>query len=149
MGNQKYWKFSLPALLMSAFAFELMPGSVRYYSADLVAIPEAAYNFFELQLENSAAAACLPLAGAVTFVAMMMAMVAAFSKKYPIFKMVGWTSLIAAAFTAAPYMLMSDGSLLQPNVVVTILLTACWLIGMMLEKKKTDPQEEKPKGRHL
>ena len=134
MGNQKYWKFSLPALLMSAFAFELMPGSVRYYSADLVAAPEAAYNFFELQLENSA---------------MMMAMVAAFSKKYPIFKMVGWTSLIAAAFTAAPYMLMSDGSLLQPNVVVTILLTACWLIGMMLEKKKTDPQEEKPKGRHL
>ena len=147
MKNQKFWKFSLPALLMSAFSFELIPGSVRYYRAGFVSAPEVAYNFFE-QLEHPAAA-CLPIAGAVTFVAMILALVAAFSKKYPIFKMVSWASLAAAAFTAGPYMIQSKGSLLQPNVVVTILLTACWLIAMMLEKNKTAPQEEKPKGRRL
>ena len=148
MKNQKFWKFSLPALLMSAFAFETMPGSVRYYAADLVQAPEVAFNFFNLQLEHSAAA-CLPLAGIVTLIAMGMAILAAFSKKYPIFKMISWTSLAAAALSAAPYVVQSENGFLHPNVVVTILLTACWLIGMMLDKKKDAQQEKKPEGRRL
>ena len=148
MKNLKFWKFSLPALLMSAFSFEIIPGSVRYFAAGMVQIPEAAYHFFNLQVEHPAAA-CLPLAGVVTFVAMGMALVAAFSKKHPIFKLVSWTSLAAAAFTAVPYVVLTEGIFVQPNVIVTILLTACWLIAMMLEKNKNVPPEEKPKGIRL
>lgn len=147
MKNQKFWKFSLPALLMSAFAFETMPGSVQYYGAGLVQIPEIAYNFFSFQAEHPAAV-CLPLAGCVTVLAMVFALVAAFSKKRPIFKLVRYTSLAAAALASAPLAVRTEGVFLQPNVIVTILLTACWLIGMILDKKDART-EENPKGHRL
>ena len=38
MNKQKILKWSLPALVMSAMTFELLPGSVIYYAKDMSAI---------------------------------------------------------------------------------------------------------------
>lgn len=144
MKSQKFWRFALAALLLSAFVFETMPGSVRHLG---IHIPEAVYNFFTLTGEEPAAA-LLPLAGYATVVAAVLALVAAFSKKRPIFKAVGWCSLIAAALTAMPYVMQAENTYLQPNVLITILLTVCWLIAMMLDKKK-DAQQTTEEGPRL
>lgn len=129
MNKQKFMKWALPALLMSALFFEAMPGSVRSYAA----IPTTMYHFFNLDM-NHLAASCLSFAGIATAVTVILALVAAFSKKHPIFKAVSWCSLAAASLTAAPYFVHSDGLVLQPNVIITLILTACWLIALRLDK---------------
>ena len=144
MKYQKILKFALPALLMSALTFEIMPGSVRYYSASA---PEMLLNFFNL--ENLAASGYLILASYATVVAVILALVAAFSKKHPIFKAVSWCALIAAALTAAPYMMPQEEGFLQPNVIVTVLLTACWLIALLMDKHKNTQENAENHGPRL
>lgn len=144
MKYQKILKFALPALLMSALMFEVMPGSVRFYGA---AAQEMLLNFFNLS--NLPAAGYLILAGYATVVAVILALVAAFSKKHPIFKAVSWCTLIAAALTAAPYMMPQEEGFLQPNVIVTILLTACWLIALLLDKRKNNQENAEKHGPRL
>lgn len=142
MKKEKIMKWALPALLMSAITFELMPGSVHY---NIISLPKVGYHFFNLQM-GYMSASCLTLAGYATFLALVLALVAAFSKKHPIFKAVSWCSLIAASLTAAPYMIPAEEMVLQPNVIITILLTACWLIAFLLDKEKGT--EEKPADRN-
>ena len=137
MNKQKIMKWALPALMMSALMFESMPGSVRYLE---IQIPEQAmaYHFFNLQSQD-VAANCLTLAGYVTIVGVILALIAAFSKKHPIFNAVAWCSLVAAALTAVPYM-QPEELLWQPNVIITIILTVCWLIAFLLDKKTKAPE---------
>lgn len=144
MKYHKLLKFALPALLMSALMFELLPGSVRFYGSS---IPEKLLNFFNL--ENLPAASYLILAGYATAIAVILALVAAFSKKHPIFKAVSWCSLAAAALTAAPYVMTQEDGFLQPNVMVTLLLTACWLIALLLDKNKNKPENTENHGPRL
>ena len=144
MKYQKILNYILPALLMSAMTFELMPGSVRFYG---LSAPEKLLNFFNL--ENLPAASYLILAGYATVVALILALVAAFSKKHPIFKAVSWCALIAASLTAAPYVMPQEDGLLQSNVIVTVLLTACWLIALLLDKQKNSQENEKNHGPRL
>lgn len=144
MKYRKILKFSLPALLMSALMFEIMPGSVRFYGSS---VQEKLLNFFNL--ENLPTAAYLILAGYATVIAVILALVAAFSKKHPIFKAVSWCALIAAALTAAPYMMPQEDGFLQPNVIVTVLLTACWLIALLLDKHKNNQENTEKHGPRL
>ena len=141
MKNEKLWRLSLPALTASACVFETMPGSVREFAADVVTTPEAAYNFFTLQSQHRAAM-CMPLAGGLTLIALGFALAAAFFKKRTAVKMVCWLALVAAALTAMPYVLVTEGVTLQPNVIVTLILFAVWLIAWMLDRK-SEPAEEK------
>ncbi len=145
MKNPKLWKMALPALLLSALMLETMPGSVGVFGQ--VAIPETAYNFFDLQA-NHPAASCLPLAGLVTGVTAILALLGLFSKKVNAFKAVSWGSLVAAALTAVPYMVPSEGVMLQPNVIITILLSGCWLIAFLQDKKQEKTETAEP-GRRL
>ncbi len=145
MKNPKFWKMALPALLLSALMFETMPGSVGVFGQ--VATPETVYNFFNLQAEHPAAA-CLPLAGLVTAVTAILALVGLFSKKVSAHKAVCWGSLVAAALTAVPYMVPSEGVLLQPNVIITILLSLCWLAAFLQDKKEEKTETAEP-GRRL
>lgn len=145
MNKTKMWKLSLPALLASAFAFETMPGSVRQFAADGIAVPELAYNFFNLESQHRAAF-CMPLAGMLTLIALGFALVVAFSGKHSPLKAVSWLSLAAASLTAVPYMLPTEDLTLQPNVIVTIVLFAVWLIAWIMDRKGVTKEEEKPKG---
>lgn len=148
MKKQKIMKWALPALLMSAVTFELMPGSVKCYAKDLAAVPEyVGYNFFTLESE-SVAAACLPLAGMVTVVTMILALVCACFKKSSFYKSVSWCSLAASALAAAPYIAASETEFIQPNVIVILILIGCWLVAMSLDKNK-DKAEEEYQGRRL
>lgn len=144
MKYHKLLKFALPALLMSALMFELMPGSVRFYGTS---VPEKVLNFFNLA--DLPAGGYLVLAGYVTGLAVILALVAAFSRKHPIFKAVSWSSLAAAALAAAPYAMPQDAGLLQPNVVVLLLLTGCWLIALLLDKNKNTPENTENQGPRL
>ena len=80
MNKQRIMKWALPALLMSALFFELMPGSVQYYAKDVAVIPEGTWNFFAVPVEGTAAS-CLPIAGIATLVAVILAVVALCFKK--------------------------------------------------------------------
>ena len=145
MKTQKIKKFALPALLMSAMTFLLLPGSVVYRtntSEDVVAA-----NFFTPPVEGLAGS-CLILAGMVTFLAMLLALVALCFKKNNLYKLTGWCSLGAAALASEPYMEATAESFLQPNVVIILLLTGAWLLAMHLNKQK-DKEEETPKINHL
>ncbi len=148
MNKQKIMKWALPALLMSGFFFEIMPGSVTYYAKEAVTIPEAAWNFFTSPVQGMAAS-CLILAGVATIIAMVLALVALCFKKNDLYKLIGWCSLAAGAFAAVPYMVATEEELLQPNVVVLLILMACWLLAMALDKKKEASGEEKMTGRRL
>lgn len=149
MNKIKVMKWALPALSMSAMTFELLPGSVGYFAKDLVSAPETAvYNFFTVKAE-SVAASCLPLAGIVTFVVLALALVAVCFRQAGLYKTVSWCCLAAAALAAAPYVVVSEDVFLQPNVVVILLLTGCWLLAMSLSKNSGQAQEEQKQGRRL
>ena len=149
MNKQKIMKWALPALLMSAMTFELMPGSVGFYTKDTVAAPEGTtYNFFTPPVQGTVGS-CLILCGVVTFVAMVIAIAAACMKKKGLYRTIGWCSLGAGALAAAPYITNTADAFVQPNVIVFILLLACWLMAMSLDKKKDEQEGEKPKGRRL
>lgn len=148
MKKQKMMKWALPALLLSAMTFELMPGSVRIYAKDLAVTPESAgYNFFTVEAQ-SVAASCLPVAGVVTFLSAILALIAACMKKKKLYKALGWCGLAAGALTAMPYIASSETEFIQPNVVVILILIVCWLLAMALDKKK-DEAEEAYQGRRL
>ena len=148
MNKQKIMKWALPALLLSALTFELMPGSVAYHAKDVATVPEAAWNFFSLPVEGMAAS-CLMLAGAATIIAMVLALVALCFKKNDLNKLIGWCSLAAGALASVPYMVATEEELLQPNVVVLLILMACWLLAVALDKKKDAEEKAEPKGRRL
>lgn len=149
MNKQKVMKWGLPALLMSAMTFELMPGSVGYYTKELITTPEGKnWNFFAPPVEGTVGS-CLILCGVVTFVAMVLAIVAACMKKKGLYRPVGWCSLGAGALAAAPYLVNTADAFVQPNVVVFILLLACWLMAMYLDKDKSEEENTKPLGRRL
>lgn len=149
MNKQKIMKWALPALLMSAMTFELMSGSVRVFTKDLVNVPESTgYNFFTVEAE-SLAASCLPIAGVVTFVAFMLALVSACVRKCRFYKATSWCSLGAGALSAVPYLSSSEEMFVQPNVIVLLILVACWLLAGALDKKKDTVQENMPQGPHL
>lgn len=149
MKNQKFKKWALPALLMSAMTFELMPGSVAYYTKELVTIPEGkTWNFFTPPVDGTVGY-CLMLCAAVTFVAMVMAIAAACMNKQGLYRTIAWCSLGAGALAAAPYMTNTADAFVQPNVVVFILLLTCWLIAMSLDKKQDQEENTKPQGRRL
>ena len=141
-------KWSLPALVMSAMTFELMPGSVNYYAKGVATLPETAWNFFQLPTEGMAAS-CLTLAGAVTFLAMVLALVALCFKKKNMYKLISWCSLGAGSLASVPYLTGTAEELLQPNVVILLLLLGAWLVAMALDKKKDAKDEKRPAGRHL
>lgn len=148
MKKQKIMKWALPALLMSAMTFELMPGSVKVFTKELVTAPESAgYNFFTVEGET-VVAACLPVAAMVTMVTMILALACACFKKAGFFKTVAWCSLAAGALTAVPYMAGSEMEFIQPNVIVLLILIACWLLAMALDKNKGKAEEEY-QGRRL
>jgi uncharacterized membrane protein len=149
MNKQKIMKWALCALLMSAMTFELMPGSVGYFVKDMVSIPEgSAHNFFTPPVQGTAGS-CLILCGVVTFVAMVMAIVAVCLKKNGLYRTIGMCSLGAGALAAAPYLTNTADVFVQPNVVVLLLLLACWLIAMSLDKKKDAEEGKKPQGKRL
>jgi hypothetical protein len=58
-------------------------------------------------------------------------------------------SLGAGALAAAPYLTNTADVFVQPNVVVLLLLLACWLIAMSLDKKKDAEEGKKPQGKRL
>lgn len=148
MKKYKILKWSLPALVMSAMTFELMPGSVNYYAKGVATLPETAWNFFQLPTEGMAAS-CLTLAGAVTFLAMVLALVALCFKKKNMYKLISWCSLGAGSLASVPYLTGTAEELLQPNVVILLLLLGAWLVAMALDKKKDAKDEKRPAGRHL
>lgn len=149
MNKNKVMKWALPALAMSAMTFELLPGSVRYYSKDVVAAPEnTGFNFFTVEAET-VAASCLPLAGLVTFAVLVLALVAVCFKKTQLYKVVSWGSLAAAALSAMPYILQSEVAFVQPNVVVILLLCGCWLLAQSLTKKGAEDTNKPKQGRRL
>ena len=135
--KKKLMKWALPALLMSALTFEIMPGSVACYGS---AAPEGTWNFFTLPVEGTPAA-CLVLAAAATFVAMVLALVAACFKKDKLYILTSWCSLGGATLAAMPYTSGSAELFVQPNVVVLLILMVCWLLAMS-EDKKSGSQEE-------
>ena len=150
MNKQKITKLALPALLMSAMTFELMPGSVRYYGlkdGELIS-KEQLFNFFTVATETTSAA-CLPIAGLATFAAIVLALVALCFKKNDLYKATGWCSLASGALAAVPYMTQTAGVTLMPNVMVILILTVCWLLAMHLDKKKEAKEETKTTGRRL
>jgi len=148
MNKQKIMKWALPALLMSAMTFELMPGSVGYFGKDMVTAPEGgAWNFFNTPVEGMVGS-CLILCGIVTFAAMVMAIVAACMKKQGLYRAIGWFSLGAGALGAVPYLDNTADVFVQPNVMVLLLLLACWLIAMSLDKKNAE-EGKKPQGKRL
>ena len=130
----KFWKIALPALIMSAFTFEILPGSVAYYTTETIQTPETAWNFFTVPAQGMVQS-CLMLAAFVTFAAMILALVALCFKK-PVYQFTGWCSLGAGALAAVPYMTASAEAFAQPNVVILLVLMACWLIAMYLYKKQ-------------
>ena len=142
MNKQKVMKWALPALLMSAMTFEIMPGSISYFTNDGSAIPEGTWNFFSIPVEGMATS-CLALTGALTLVAMLLALVAACFKKQNLYNMTGWCCLGAAAFAAAPYIAKPEGGVMMPNVIVLIILTVSWLLAMAMHKQAVQA-EEKP-----
>ena len=149
MNKRKVVKWALPALLMSAMTFELMPGSVAYYTKDLITIPEGkTWNFFTPPVEGTVGS-CLILCGVVTFVAMVLAIAAACMKKKSLYRPVGWCSLGAGALAAAPYLTNTADAFVQPNVMVFILLLACWLMAMYMDKEKAKEEDVMPQGRRL
>lgn len=148
MNKQKFMKWALPALLMSAMTFELMPGSVGYYTKELITTPEhKGWNFFDPPVDGTVGS-CLMLCAAVTFLAMVMAIAAACMHKKGLYRAIGWCSLGAGALAAAPYLTNTADVFVQPNVIVLILLLACWLMAMSMDKKKDAQEAEKP-GRRL
>ena len=147
MNKQKFMKWALPALLMSGVVFEFMPGSVQYYAKDLVADPEAAWNFFSPPVQSTAAS-CLGAAGVVTLAAMVLALVAACSKKHGLYKLIAWCCLGGGALAAVPYITAADGELLQPNVVVLLILVVSWLLSLALDKQGAQDQAA-TEGRRL
>lgn len=148
MNKQKIMKWALPALLMSAMTFELMPGSVGYYAKDMVTAPEGgAWNFFNTPVEGMVGS-CLILCGIVTFAAMVIAIAAACMKKKGLYRTIGWCSLGAGALAAVPYLTNTADVFVQPNVMVLLLLLACWLMAMSLDKKNAE-EGKKPQGKRL
>ncbi len=148
MNKQKVMKWVLPALLMSALTFELMPGSVNYYAKGVATLPETAWNFFNLPTQDMAAS-CLILAGTVTLIAMVLALVALCFKKKDMYKLISWCSLAAGSLAAVPYIVATAEELLQPNVVVLLILVAAWLLALALDKGKDAVEKAEPKNRRL
>ena len=144
MKKQKLMKWALPALLLSAMTFELLPGSVICYE-NTSAI--RAFNFYTTEAPGMAAS-YLSAAGLVTAVAVVLAFAAMFSKT-PLYRLTGWFSLAAAALAAMPYVQLSENAVVQPNVVILLLLMGAWLMAMLLQKKKDDKKEEQNIGRRL
>lgn len=140
MSKQKIMKWALLALLLSSLTFELMPGSVTYYADNTIMSPETAWNFFTVPTE-SAAASYLVVAGTVTALAAILALVAVCFRKPNLYRAVGWSSLIASALAAAPYLVKPEGKILQPNVIVLILLLVCWFLAMSLDKSKDEKKK--------
>ena len=147
MNKQKVMKWALPALLMSALTFELMPGSVNYYAKGVATLPETAWNFFNLPTQDMAAS-CLILAGTVTLIAMVLALVALCFKKKDMYKLISWCSLAAGSLAAVPYIVATAEELLQPNVVVLLILVAAWLLALALSKKN-EQKNDLPQSKHL
>lgn len=148
MNKQKIMKWALPALLMSAMTFEIMPGSVQYYAKDPAKALEGAWTFFTPPVEGMAGS-CLPLAGVVTFAAMVLALVAACFKKGNLYKTVGWCCLGGGALSAMPYIQPVADAVVQPNVAVMLILLVCWLLAMHMDKKKAEMEGEEITGRRL
>lgn len=147
MKAQKALKWFLVALLMSAMTFELLPGSVQYYAKGATT-ETAAYNFFTVEMQ-SVAASCLPIAGIATFVLLILGLVAACFKKVGLYKIVRWGSLGTAALAAMPYVAVSENEFLQPNVMVILIMTGCWLLAASVDKQKNSPAEGAYQGRRL
>lgn len=148
MNKQKIMKWALPALLMSAMTFELLPGSVNYHAKEVVQIPEAAWNFLTPPTQGMTAS-CLTLAVVATFAGMVLALVAACRKKHNLYTVIGWCSLAAGALASAPYMMQSTEEFVQPNVIILLLLIVSWLLAMYLNKKKDAKQEDSTAGPRL
>ena len=147
MGKLKFWRIALPALLMSALTFEILPGSVAYYTKETIQTPETAWNFFTVPVEGMLLT-CLTLAAFATFGAMILALVALCFKK-PVYKLAGWGSLGAGALAAVPYMTASAEEFVQPNVVILLILMASWLIAMYLNKNQNQQETGATKGNRL
>lgn len=146
MNRQKIMKWALPALLLSAMTFEIMPGSVSH-SADLAAGEEILWNFFSLPTQGMATS-CLMLAGVLTLATAVLALVATFLTKKNLYRLVGYGSLGSAALASVPYLAAAEKALF-PNVVVILILTCSWLLAMLLDKQKEDNKKEKITGRRL
>ena len=146
MKKYKILKWFLPALVMSAMTFELLPGSVIYYAKDLSAIE--AFNFFTASSE-AMGAPYLSAAGLVTALALILAMAASCFGKTSVYKWTSWSALAAGALASMPYIVQSEDGFLQPNVVILLLLLGAWLVAMALDKKKDAKDEKRPAGRHL
>ena len=147
MNKQKILKLALPALLLSAMTFEILPGSVAYYASGTVQTPEAAWNFFTVPVQGMLLTS-LTMAAFVTFVSAVLALVALCFKK-PVYKFIGWCSLGAGALTAVPYMTASAEEFVQPNVVILLILVASWLIAMHQNKNQNQAEQNATRGNRL
>ena len=148
MNKQKFMKWALPGLLMSGVLFETMPGSVGYFSKDLVTIPEGAvWNFFSPPVEGLVGS-CLMLAGVATVAAFVLALVEACFHKNKFYNLISWCSLGAGALASSSYFVGTGDEIVQPNVVILVILLACWLLTLSLKKKAAATETEAP-GKHL
>ncbi len=148
MKKMNITKWLLPALLMSAMILTFMPGSVQYYTKDPAKMPEGSWNFFTPPVEGTATS-CLVLAGMVTMITMVLAVVALCFKKHKLYKPVAWCSLVAGSLAAVPYMMASEEELVQPNVAVLLILLCTWLMALYLDKKKDVQEQTEYKGPRL
>ena len=146
MKKYKILKWSLPALVMSAMTFELLPGSVIYYAKDMSAIE--AFNFFTASAK-AMGAPYLSAAGLVTALALILAMAASCFGKTSVYKWTSWSALAAGALASMPYIVRSEDGSLQPNVVILLVLMASWLIAMHLNKRQNQAENGATKGNRL
>lgn len=92
----------------------------------------------------------MPIAGIVTAITLVLALVCVFFQKEHLAKTVSMCALASAALTAMPYLLPTEGVILRPNVIVTVLLFAVWIIAnVMAPKEKKEDKKDLNRGRRL
>lgn len=147
--KQKTYMKIIPAMLMSAFIFESMTGSVAVYHTDEAGkLVGTAYNFF-VPVPEYSAAFCLPLAGLLTFVGMVLSIYALCAKKPGMMPAVCWLTLAAAALATLPFMIPSEALSVRPQVVIAILLMAVWGLCFALRHAEGKEQDAPPEVRRL
>lgn len=141
MKNKLAWNLALIALLMVSVAIAAMPNAAAYYYPDgegtVDALPTYG-SFFDLN-EDVTTGICLPLAGLLSGISLMLAVAAAISKKKSWLKGVAITTFWAMFFGALPIVVQTEIRVL-PNVCHPIAAGGAYLLAKLMQKKK-EPEE--------
>ena len=142
--KKKYaWNIALILLLMASVAIAAMPNAVVYYYPDA----EPLYGSFFALNEDVTTGICLPVAGLLSGIALMLAVAAAVSKKEGWLKGAAWMAFGAMFMGALPIVIRTEIQVL-PNVCHPIAAGAAYLLAKYMQKKKT-PEESKSAGPRL